>query len=625
MRYKHWTGIVAAGLVFSICTVFASDWTVITGQVTKVRQGSAAFYTITAQDGTQYIANSAHPHVRQNETVFKNAYADKKSLHIEFQSHANNPGSIWNIRLIEPAVSVFEAPPETAGTVQETAAPVLLPKAESCDFRVSGIFRDGMVLQRGMPVPVWGRAKPGAEITVEFAGQKKTGKAGGDGRWQIKLDSMEASSAPREMTVRAASGSRKLSIGNILVGEVWVLAGQSNMEWWLQASKGGSDAAARADYPWLRVFDPGWQLPDEPAPDVTERAAWTTCTPETAGQISAIGFFFAGQLHQALGVPLGLLRTSVSGTYGECWLSREAIESIPEARPRLDEYQAALKILPEETARWEKEKAEYNLQAAEARKNGSPDPAMSFFVKKGPMGPNHFHRPYGLYNGRIAPVMPCAVRGVIWYQGEGNSQNHRVGYYKELLTALIDCWRKGWQCGNLPFLIVQLPRFEAGPNNDWPKLREAQRAAAAEVHDAGLVVTIDTGEAGSIHPADKRPVGDRIAKLALQQVYKQPVSGRSSLPAGICRSGDSLLIRFSDVGERLISREGPPRCFEIAGSNDVFISAEAEIILPDRIKLTSPQVQHPAKVRYAYSDFPDVNLFNSAGLPAAPFCAEVSE
>ena len=611
MKFSKWkkTGGLFLSFVMTACITSAQDWTVITGRVTKVHQGAANFYTVIAQDGAEYVANSACPDGSRNESVFKDAYAAKTPLHIEFRSHEKHSGSIWYIHLIKPVSSAAEVPAATVGPKSGRVLPDKLV--------VSGLFKTGMVLQREMPVPVWGWAKPGTEVNVEFAGQKKTVTTGDNGQWRVTLDPLKASSVPEKMIVISSSDNQKTEIENILVGEVWVLAGQSNMDWWLEAAKGGSNAVAHADCPWLRVFSPGWQMPDEPAQDVTAGASWTVSTPDTAGHFSAIGFFFAGQLHKALGVPVGLLHTSVSGTYGECWLSREALESVSAANPRLDEYNAALKILPEETRRWEKEKAEYNQQVAEARQAGKPEPEMSFFVRKGPMGPNHFHRPYGLYNGRIAPLMPYAARGVIWYQGEGNSQTIRVGYYQELLTALINCWRQGWDRSDLPFLIVQLPRFIPGQYNDWPALRETQRKTVADVHDTALVVTIDTGETGSIHPVDKQPVGERTANLALQKVYrKDDVLAVAPAPENISRSGDALLIAFSNTGAGLSLREGTaPNCFEIAGKDGVFVPATAELQPPDKIKVSSSGIQRLVRVRYAYSNFPDVNLFNSSGIP----------
>lgn len=598
-------------------SVFAQNWVSMTGTVVQVRHGKADFYTVKSRDGEQYIANSAHPHVGANEELFKTAFAEKIPLAIEFRSHINNPGSIWQIRQIDLITN-------TAPAVSSPELEVLPPVRISQKLSVSGMFQGGMVLQRELPVPVWGWAPSGRVVAVEFGGQKKTAVADSSNHWKVVLDPMPASSNPRKLTVSSNAHTPTLQYSNLLVGEVWVLAGQSNMEWWLQSSDGGPEAVAAADYPWLRYFTPGWQLPDSPAQNLAQNASWQECSPETAGQFSAIGFWMAEKLHQELNVPIGLIKNAVSGTYGECWVPRDVLESIPAARARLDEYQAALKILPTERARWETEKVKWEAEAAEARKNGKPEPAKSFFVRKGPMGPDHFHRPYALYNGLVAPLMPFAVRGVVWYQGEGNSQKHRVGYYEEILQGLVGSWRKGWAQEHLPFLFVQLPKFEPGPHNDWPQLREAQRKAAWALKDTDLVVTIDTGDPKQIHPTDKKPVAERVAAVALQQVYGKPFEGCSPLPLSAEQNGSSILIQFSNTGDGLIVRgTGSPSGFELAGSDGIFSPAEAEIAGKDAVKLPCPAGFCAKTVRYAYSNTPNVNLFSSGGLPVVPFVLPV--
>jgi len=492
-------------------------------------------------------------------------------------------------------------------------------------YSVAGIFQDGMVLQRDVSVPVWGWAPPHTAVTVTFAGQRKSASSDAKGRWQVALDPLAASFDPREMTVQAATVGFDEQISNILVGEVWVLSGQSNMVFWLEGAIGGEAAAATADYPWLRTFDVGFQLSDAPARDVSVRSAWQECTPESAGKFSAVGFWMAQRLYAELQVPIGLITNAVSGTYGECWVPREVLESIPAARARLDEYAAALEVLPQEQARFDAELTTYQVSVATALQSRATEPAKSFFLKKGPMGPKHFHRPYGLYNGCVAPLMPYAVRGVVWYQGEGNSQKHRAVYYEPLLEGLVDSWRAGWGQDALPFLVVQLPRFVPGVHNDWPLLREAQRQATERLNDTHLVVTIDTGNANDIHPIDKAPVADRVAALALQEVYGKSVAGRSPAPVIIESANGIVMIRFENVGSGLVARQGAPRCFELAGADGVFVSAEASLVAPNQIQLSAATVHDAEQVRYAYSNVPDVNVFSSSGLPLVPFCSEILE
>lgn len=611
-------GVLIAWLMLATGgSVLAQDWITITGRVVRVRQGQATFYTVIAQDGAEHLANSAHPQVGQNEAVLRSAHEAQTPLHIEFRSHVQHPGGIWQIRRIEPVRNLVgaESPPVSAVAPRQE-----VPRS----FSVAGLFQNGMVLQRDRPVPVWGRAPPGETVTVEFAGQTLSGVASGSGKWQVFLDPMPASFEPRVMTVHSSIGNQQSAIGNVLVGDVWLLGGQSNMDWWLQSSDGGPEASAQADYPWLRLFDPGWQMPDAPAEDVARSASWTVCTPEKAGSFSAIGFWMAEKLHNELNVPVGLLKTSVSGTYGESWVPREVLESIPSAHPRLEEYAVALQKLPEETARWQREKAEHEQAVTEARRSGKAEPAPSFFVRKGPMGPNHFHRPYALYNGRIAPLMPYALRGVVWYQGEGNSQKHRAGYYKDLLKGLVGSWREGWQQDRLPFLIVQLPKFKPGPHNDWPLIREAQREAVLALEDTGLVVTIDTGDPEQIHPTDKKTVAERVARLAQAMVYGESMVPTGPLPAAPVVEESFVTVSFESVGEGLKTLDnGTVKGFETAGADGVFHEASAEIICADRVRISCPAGQKPVQIRYAWADCPVANLVNSVALPASPFAMDL--
>jgi sialate O-acetylesterase len=483
------------------------------------------------------------------------------------------------------------------------------------------IFRDHAVLQRGKKLPVWGFAPPGQKLTVRFGDQSVETVAEPSGAWQIELEPLEASFEPERLILTNASGETLQVVENILVGEVWVLGGQSNMAWWLKSSDGGEAAATQANYPWLRVFDPGWQLPDEPARDAAPGAKWTVCTPQTAGSISAIGFWFAEALHHHFEVPVGLVQTAVSGTYGESWVPREVLEAIPEAQPRLDEYQAALEVLPQETARWEAEKAIHEAAVAAALEAGTVPPQPSFFVRHGPMGPNHYHRPYALFNGRIAPVAPFAARGVVWYQGEGNTQKPRAPYYDDILRGLLTSWRNAWSTPELPFIIVQLPRFLPGIHNDWPMVREKQFEVAQEDPHTGLVTTIDLGDPNDIHPRDKEPVAERVTRLALSLAYGQSGVATGPLLQSVSQRGESFQLTFSQTGEGLRLSEGNTvKGFVFETETGATLSAEARLTGPDTVTLTAPESgATPLCIRYAAENLPDINLINSEGLPAAPF------
>lgn len=459
------------------------------------------------------------------------------------------------------------------------------------ELRMPSIFADGMVLQAGKPVPVWGKADPGSEVTVEFAGQKKTAVASASGEWRVDLDPMPVSSKPQDLIVssnhQSAIGNRQFS--DVFVGEVWILAGQSNMGWMMGQSAGGAEAIAQADYPWLRVF---MQLPnqgacDEPVSDV-KGGQWVVSSPQTAGSFSGVGFFFARELQKALpsGTPVALINTQMGGTYAECWIDFQTLKKTPSARPFLDK--AAKEIKPE------------------------------VFDDKGYWGPNNFRRPSALFNGKVAPLQPFAARGVIWYQGEGNSQKWLASGYAQTLTALITSWRKGFDQQELPFLIVQLPRYDAGLGNDWPAVRTAQAQVAKELPQVELVVTIDLGEQASIHPVDKRPVGERLALLARAKVYSQDVPFSGPVFQTLEKSGDALIVHFQ-FGNGLMFKDGVARGFEICGADKKFISAQAEILSDGVLKLSCPEVAEPTGARYAWFNWGEVSLFNGAGLPVAPF------
>jgi sialate O-acetylesterase len=490
--------------------------------------------------------------------------------------------------------------------------------AEAAPLKLAGAFRDHAIVQRDKPVPVWGWAEPGAKVAVQFAGQDKTATADAAGKWTVTLDAMPASAKPRELVATVPGLKQERRITDVVVGDVFLLGGQSNMSWQLKTSTGGDEAIKRANYPWLRRFDPGWLCVDAPAADVSA-GKWQTCTPETAGSISGVGFFFAEALHAKHDVPIGLMQTDIAGTWGENWVSRAAMEADPAFAYCLDKYKEDLAKLPEEQKRWEIEKAAHEQKVAEAKAAGKKPPEPPNFVKTGPMGPKHSHQPHGLYNGRVAPLMPYALRGIFWYQGEGNSQIKLAEKYHKLLTTLVQSWRAGFAQGDLPFLIVQLPpRGYDSPWSSYPLVREAQLRVSREQPNCGLVVLMDDKE-GDIHPKNKQPVGERLALLARKVIHGEDILHSSPVPKRHEIKDGAILVHFDQVGKGLQSREGAPRHFTVCGADKVFHPATAEIIGKDTIRVTSPKVLEPVAVRYAWEPFPKCNLFNSEALPAPAF------
>ncbi|QHI68835.1 sialate O-acetylesterase [Tichowtungia aerotolerans] len=462
---------------------------------------------------------------------------------------------------------------------------------EVADLWMPSVFSSGMVLQSGQAVPVWGEAEPGATVTVEFAGQVKTAVADSSNHWKITLDPMAVSSAPRNLIVSTTLNSQlqTLNFSNVFVGEVWLLSGQSNMGIPLLESTGGAEAAAAADYPWLRVFTqwPNQGAADEPARDVTG-GRWFTCTPDNAGTLSGVGFFFARALQASLptNTPIALINTQMGGTYAECWIDFQTLENTPSAAPFLEK--AADEVVP-----------------------GGTDP-------DGFWGTDYYRRPSALYNGKVAPLQPFSIRGVIWYQGEANSQGWLAPGYAETLTALVNSWRQQWERAELPFLIVQLPRYGVGEWNDWPAVRAAQTQVANNLSGVELAVTIDLGEENEIHPADKEPVGERLALLARANVYGETIDCSGPFFQTLEINGGDVLVEWTS-SEGLFFENGVAQGFEVCGSDGVFVSADAEILSDGWIRVFSLGVPEPLGARYGWFNWGDVSLFNSQGLPAAPF------
>lgn len=445
-----------------------------------------------------------------------------------------------------------------AGWTAVAAAAVKLP----------AVFGDDMVLQRGRPVPVWGWADKDEEVAVSIAGQTLTTKADENGRWKVTLDKLDVG-PPLTMTIKDSSGST-LVFHDVLVGEVWLCSGQSNMVWGLAASNNGRQEIAKADYPSIRLF----YIPEvkalTPAEDVNGR--WVPCSPKNIvkvgrGSFSAVAYFFGRQLHKELGVPVGLIQSSWGGTPAEFWTSRKALGENP-----------ALKSL------------------IHTRRDSS-----------------------SLYNGMIAPLIPYAIRGAIWYQGESNV--NRAHQYRTLFPAMIANWRADWGQGDFPFGFVQLAPYRYG-NRD-PKycaeLRDAQLMTLNSVPNTGMAVTMDIGNVKNIHPRNKQDVGKRLALWAAAKVYGRDVVYSGPIYKSMAVEGDKIRIRFDHVDGGPIASDGKPLVdFTIAGADKKFVPATAEID-GDSILVHADGVDRPVAVRYAWRDDATPNLANKAGLPASPF------
>ena len=494
------------------------------------------------------------------------------------------------------------------------ALATFLPSAQviAADFKLSAIFSDHMVLQREKSVAIWGWADANEAVTVEFAGQKKTTTAGADGKWTLKLDALSASAESRSLTVNGQEG-HKVEVKDVLVGEVWLGSGQSNMAMTVNRSKDFEKEKAGANFPLIRHFK------EDSATATTgqgqAKGSWLVCTPDNVGGFSAILYFFGREIHHEVGVPVGLINTSVGGTPIEAWIAPEVQETKPELKAALDaQREATSKVdLVKAKASYEAALEKYKVAKAQAKTDGKAAPRpprdpVAMSERKGTYG--------GLFNGKVAPLIPYTLRGMLWYQGEANSADTRAPAYVHQLSALITDWRARWG-DEVPFAWVQLPNFNRA-GEGWPLMRESMLKTLA-LPKTGMAVAIDIGEPSNIHPTNKQEAGRRLSLWALGTVYGKKVAETSSpLPAGSVVQGSEIVVSFSHADGLKTRDGGAVKGLVIAGADKQWKPATAKI---DGSKLTvsSPEVAQPVAVRYAWLDNPECNLVSGADLPASPF------
>lgn len=500
------------------------------------------------------------------------------------------------------------------------------------DVVLNSLFTDNMVLQRGAPIRLYGTATGDEHITVQLAGKKAETQAKG-GKWKAVLDPV-AAGGPYTMTVTA---SNTLTLKNVMVGDVWLCTGQSNMA---STLVGYIRSRKYKNYQYLfknipgkktleniRLFKQAKAAADTPQvntkPDKEFGTSWRVCDPGAALQFSAAGYFFGRELAQHVKVPIGLIYATVGGTAAESWVSHDVLKSRPEFKSILDNYQKAVSVYPEAFKAYQNHLAQWREQRKAHKKVGRPP--------RPPMGPTHIKRPSGLYNQMIAPLQRFAIKGAIWYQGESNAR--RPEQYATLFPALITSWRKQWGQGDFPFLFVQLAAFhkaytERPRDASWPWLREAQTKALA-LPNTAMAVIIDAGLQENIHPPFKQTVGHRLVLAALHVAYGQKdVAFSGPMFKSMTVEGAKAIITFShtDGGlqARAVDLDGHKlpadklRGFAICGPDHRFVWANA-VIDGDRVVVSSPKVAKPIAVRYAWDDFPLCNLYNGPGLPASPF------
>ena len=479
-------------------------------------------------------------------------------------------------------------------------------------FRLAAPISDHMVLQREKPVAIWGWADAGEAVTVSFAGQSKSATAGADGKWMLKLDALAASAEPRTLVVTGKDG-HKLEVQDVLVGEVWLGSGQSNMAMTVQSSNHFPTEQARAKLPLIRHYRESSTHATSPAAE--GKGLWQECSPDNVGGFSATLFFFGREIHREVGVPVGLINTSVGGTPIESWVAAETQSSDPETKANYDTRLKDYLAFDESKAGelHAKQLAVWRAAVAKAKKEGKE------FVTPAPKDPLAMRRfkggPAGLYNGKVANLAPYTLRGMLWYQGEGNAGN--PGLYEKQLSQLVTSWRALWQ-DEVPFAWVQLPNYRNSDSESWPRVRESMMKVLA-LPKTGMAVTLDIGDPKDIHPKNKQDVGKRLSYWALATVYDRQVPAICGpLPAGHKVDGKEIRISFRHADGLKTRDGGPVRGFRLAGADKVWKTATARLEGTE-VVVSSADVPSPVAARYAWAENPDCNLVNGAGLPATSF------
>ncbi len=448
------------------------------------------------------------------------------------------------------------------------------------DVKLPQIFADGMVLQRNQPIAVWGWADPGERVTVHLNKQQEETTADAAGKWKLTL-SPEQAGGPFRLVV---SGKNTVTLSDVLIGEVWICSGQSNMEWSVANSDHAEQEMADANYPQIRHVKIPRKTAGMPLDDIEEPVEWKEANPQNVGSFTAVGYFYARELHQRLGVPIGLINTSWGGTMVETWISKEALEKDKSLKKAVHAFE--------------------RVPADTVRQNTNPN-----------------RYPTLLFNAMINPLIPYTVKGAIWYQGESNAG--RAYEYRTSFPMMIQDWRSRWGLGDFPFYFVQLASFKAAggtsaTGSTWAELREAQHLTLS-LPRTGEAVTIDIGETEDIHPRNKQDVGKRLAAIALHDSYGQDVAYSGPVYKKHEINGRQVTLHFDHVHGGLVAKGSDAVGFEIAGADKHFYPATARME-GETIVVSSPSVDKPKAVRYAWADDPGTsNLFNGEGFPAVPF------
>jgi sialate O-acetylesterase len=493
----------------------------------------------------------------------------------------------------------------------------VLPGANLCaQITLPKILSDHMVVQRDLPVHVWGMAAPGEDVSVSFRGEIRTAQAGRLGRWSVYLKP-GAAGGPFQMTVQgtpAADGRadvalQKITLDDVLVGDVWVASGQSNMEFEMRKAATAAEDLPHAAIPHVRLLTVKRHAADFAQDDI-DTTGWAASSPETAKDFSAAAWYFAREIEQREKVPVGIIDSTFGGTMVESWTRLRALgedaslSQVFISRGRMTDREADALL----------EDKDRQKQIEEAKTQGNPIPQFPWHPELSMWAPGL------LWNGMIAPLTPFPIRGAVWYQGESNSIVERTPtLYHRLFSTMIEDWRRQWGIGDFPFLYVQIANFKSGPWEDWAAIRQGQ-LETLELRNTAMAVTIDIGNPDDVHPTDKLDVGLRLARGARAVSYGEAIEYSGPLFRQATAEGSSMRVWF-DHAKGLTAKGGELTGFEVAGKDGQFSSATASID-GATVVIAAPSVAEPVAVRYGWANSPACNLFNGEGLPASPFTSE---
>ncbi len=508
-------------------------------------------------------------------------------------------------------------------------ASISFPLKTTAKVEVTSLFTDNMVLQQGKELAFWGTASPGEQVSVSIMGKITKSAADQNGSWKVKFPKLKASSTPMDIIIQ---GQNTITIKNVLVGEVWLCSGQSNMDmtvakedrYWCGVNNEAEEVAA-ANYPNVRVFDVDFA----PSMEIkaNARGKWEICSPKTVGHLSAAAYFFAREITNRYKVPVGLITTAFGASTAEAWVSQSALEKYPNIRFLLDNYSKKLEAFYADSAvtiaKFRDDIKKFRGDMAAFRASGGDVNAKMPKAPKNPDIRSDQHNPYVLYNGMVAPLIPYTIKGALWYQGESNYPS--CDQYDQIMEALIADWRERWGQGNFPFIYVQLANYQdviTLPVKDDPMVSvrngQLKNLSVANTAMAVAIDNADPSDYGNVHPKNKQEIGRRLAAAARAIAYKEKIEYMGPIFKGMKVDGNKIALTFSHTGSGLKANGDVLKGFAISGADKNWVHGEAKIV-GNKVVVSSPEIQKPMYIRYAWARNPICNLYNNEGFPASPF------